>query len=382
MTRHSGCDAACERTFCGSIEKKVSCPRRSDSSFSRDWMNRSVVAAMMNCLGFWDNACGRSYRFDRFSPRLGRRMMSQSGFAGRDLVSIRDLSRADMDHILDMAEVMEPLYRKGTDMLHGKIMATLFFEPSTRTKLSFESAMTKLGGTALGFAETKGTSVEKGENLADTVRVVEKYADVLVIRHPLEGAARMAAEFSRVPVINAGSGAEEHPTQALLDLYTIKKELGTIDGISIGLIGDLRYGRTVHSLAYALSQYKVNLFLVSPDILQMRKEVAEEVSKKIEVTETPSLKEHLRELDVIYMTRVQKERFADLQEYEKVKGSYRLVAEDLDKTKKNSIVMHQLPRVDEVDPSVDSTSHAKYFQQVGNGVVLRMGLLGLVLGVL
>src|SRR5437016_650742 len=261
-------------------------------------------------------------------------MSGSPSFAGRDIVSIRDFSRKEIDHILDMAEVMEPLAKKGSDMLHGRIMATLFYEASTRTRLSFESAITRLGGTALGFAETKGTSVEKGENLADTVRVTEKYADVLVVRHPLEGAARMAAEFASVPVINAGSGAEEHPTQALLDLYTIRKEVG------------------------------------------------EEVSKKIQVTETPSLKDHLRELDVIYMTRVQKERFADLQEYEKVKGSYRLVAEDLDKTKKNSIVMHPLPRVDEVDPSVDSTPHAKYFQQVGNGVVLRMGLLGLVLGAL
>src|SRR5713101_2369906 len=323
---------------------------------------------------------GRSYRFDRFSPRLGRRIMSQSVFAGRDLVSIRDLSRADMDHILDMAEVMEPLYRKGSDMLHGKIMATLFFEPSTRTKLSFESAMTKLGGTALGFAETKGTSVEKGENLADTVRVVENYADVLVVRHPLEGAARMAAEFSKVPVINAGSGAEEHPTQALLDLYTIRKELGKIDGLNIGLIGDLRYGRTVHSLAYALAKYKVRLVLISPEILKMRKEVLEEVSKKIDVEETTSLQQHLKELDVIYMTRVQKERFGDLAEYEKVKGSYRLTSDELARAKKSSIVMHPLPRVDEIDSSVDSTSHAKYFPQVGNGVVLRMGLLGLVFG--
>jgi aspartate carbamoyltransferase catalytic subunit len=240
--------------------------------------------------------------------------------------------------------------------------------------------MTRLGGTALGFAETKGTSVEKGENLADTVRVVENYADVLVVRHPLEGAARMAAEFSKVPVINAGSGAEEHPTQALLDLYTIKKELGAIDGISIGLIGDLRYGRTVHSLAYALAKYKVRLVLISPEILRMRKEVLEEVSKKIDVEETTSLQQHLKELDVIYMTRVQKERFGDLAEYEKVKGSYRLTSDELSRAKKSSIVMHPLPRVDEIDSSVDSTSHAKYFSQVGNGVVLRMGLLGLVFG--
>ncbi len=190
-------------------------------------------------------------------------MPPTSNFAGRDIVSVRDLSRSEIDQILDMAQVMEPLAKTGSDMLHGKIMATLFYEPSTRTRLSFESAMTRLGGTALGFAETKGTSVEKGENLADTVRVVENYADVLVVRHPLEGAARMAAEFSRVPVINAGSGAEEHPTQALLDLYTIKKELGAIDGITIGLIGDLRYGRTVHSLAYALAKYKVRLVLIS-----------------------------------------------------------------------------------------------------------------------
>ncbi len=307
-------------------------------------------------------------------------MSKTVSFAGRDIVSIRDLSRGDMDHILDMAEVMEPLARKGSDMLHGKIMATMFFEPSTRTRLSFESAMTRLGGTALGFAETKGTSVEKGENLADTVRVVENYADVLVIRHPLEGAARMAAEFSKMPVINAGSGAEEHPTQALLDLYTIRKELGKIDGLNIGLVGDLRYGRTVHSLAYALSQYKVNLFLISPEILRTRKEVLDEVSRRIDVKETTSLTQHFKELDVIYMTRVQKERFADLAEYEKVKGSYRLTLDELARAKKSSIVMHPLPRLDEVDPGVDATGHAKYFSQVGYGVILRMALLALLLG--
>jgi len=275
---------------------------------------------------------------------------------------------------------MEPLARAGSDMLRGKIMATMFFEPSTRTRLSFESAMTRLGGTALGFSETKGTSVEKGENLADTVRVVESYADVLVVRHPLEGAARMAAEFAEVPVINAGSGAEEHPTQALLDLYTMRKELGSIDGLNVGLVGDLRFGRTVHSLAYALSQYKVRLFLISPDILRMRREVLEEVSKRIAVKEGLSMDEHLKELDVIYMTRVQKERFADLAEYEKVKGSFRLSADELAHARKNAIVMHPLPRVDEIGSDVDNTRHAKYFQQVWYGMVLRMSLLGLVLG--
>ena len=240
--------------------------------------------------------------------------------------------------------------------------------------------MARLGGTTLGFSETKGTSVEKGENLADTVRVVENYADVLVIRHPLEGAARMAAEFSKKPVINAGSGAEEHPTQALLDLYTIHKARGKIDGANIGLIGDLRYGRTVHSLAYALSQYKVNLFLVSPEILRMRREVLEEVSDRIHVKESASLQEVLPELDVIYMTRIQKERFADLAEYEKVRGSYRLTAHELSRARKDSIVMHPLPRVDEVAPDVDNTKHAKYFEQVWYGLVLRMGLLALLLG--
>src|SRR5213594_810030 len=225
-------------------------------------------------------------------------MPPTSNFVGRDMVSVRDLSRLEIDQILDMAQVMEPLMKTGSDMLHGKIMATLFFEASTRTRLSFESAMSRLGGASLGFSETKGTSVEKGENLADTVRVVENYADVLVVRHPLEGAARMAAEFSKTPVINAGSGAEEHPTQALLDLYTMRKELGKIDGLNIGLIGDLRYGRTVHSLAYALAKYKVRLVLISPEILKMRKEVLEEVSKKIDVKETASLTQHLKEMDV------------------------------------------------------------------------------------
>src|SRR6267143_261137 len=297
----------------------------------------------------------------------GRTIMSPKPvFAGKDIVSIRDLSREGIDHILDVAETMEPLAKSSSSMLRGKIMATLFFEASTRTRLS--------------FSETKGTSVEKGENLADTVRVVENYADVLVVRHPLEGAARMAAEFSKIPVINAGSGAEEHPTQALLDLYTIRKARGSIDGASVGLIGDLRYGRTVHSLAYALSQYKVNLFLISPEILRMRREVLEEVSNRVHVKESTSLHELLPELDVIYMTRIQKERFADLAEYEKVKGSYRLTAQELSRARKDSIVMHPLPRVDEVAPDVDNTKHAKYFEQVWYGLVLRRGLLALVLG--
>jgi len=303
-------------------------------------------------------------------------------FAGRDIVSIRDFSREEIDYVLQMTDVVEPMARKGSHTLDGKIMATLFFEPSTRTKLSFESAMYRYGGKCLGFAEPKAASVEKGENLADTVRVVENYADILVIRHSLEGAARLAAEFASVPVINAGTGAEEHPTQAMLDLYTIRKELGKIDGLNVVLAGDLRYGRTVHSLAYALSLYDINLHLVSPPSLRMRKEVLEEVSGRIKVEELEDLSKMMPHADVIYMTRIQKERFGSLEDYEKVRGSYRLTEDDLATAKPNMIVMHPLPRVDEIAFNVDNTSHAKYFKQVWYGLLVRMSLVGLVLGVL
>lgn len=303
-------------------------------------------------------------------------------FAGRDVVSIRDFSREEIDYVLQMTDVVEPMAKKGSHTLDGKIMATLFFEPSTRTKLSFESAMYRYGGKCLGFAEPKAASVEKGENLADTVRVVENYADILVIRHSLEGAARLAAEFASVPVINAGTGAEEHPTQAMLDLYTIRKELGKIDGLNVVLAGDLRYGRTVHSLAYALSLYDVNLHLVSPPSLRMRKEVLEEVSGRIKVHELEDLSRVIPQADVIYMTRIQKERFGSLEDYEKVRGSYRLSEDDLASAKPGMIVMHPLPRVDEIAFNVDKTPHAKYFKQVWYGLLVRMSLVGLVLGVL
>jgi aspartate carbamoyltransferase catalytic subunit len=303
-------------------------------------------------------------------------------FAGKDIVSIRDFRREEIDHILKTTDSVEPLARKGSDMLHGRILATAFFEPSTRTRLSFESAMYRLGGTCIGFADPRAASVEKGENLADTVRVIENYADALVIRHPLEGAARLAAEFASVPVINAGSGAEEHPTQALLDLYTMKREKGTIDGLTIGLVGDLRYGRTVHSLAYALAQYNVKLHLISPDQLRMRRDVLVEVERKIHLEESMDLMKLLPELDVIYMTRIQKERFPDLAEYEKVKGSYRLGVPELSSAKTNAIVMHPLPRVDEISPDVDGTAHSKYFKQVWYGLLTRMTLISLVLGAL
>lgn len=275
---------------------------------------------------------------------------------------------------------MEPLATKSSDMLRGKILATLFFEASTRTRLSFESAMHKLGGSTIGFAEAEIASVKKGENLADTIRTVENYADVIAMRHPLEGAARLAAEFSRVPIINGGSGAEEHPTQALLDLYTIVKEKGKVNGLKIAFVGDLRYGRTVHSLAYALSMYDVELFLISPETLRMRREVLQTIKQRIPVTEKTGLEKIVPAVDVLYVTRIQKERFPDPAEYVKVKGSYRIDLQTLSVAKKDLVILHPLPRVDEIASEVDNTPYARYFQQVWNGIVVRMALLALILG--
>jgi aspartate carbamoyltransferase catalytic subunit len=301
-------------------------------------------------------------------------------FKGRDIVSIKDFTRQEIDYILKTAASMEQTAKKGSNMLHGKILATLFFEPSTRTRLSFEAAMNKLGGTTIGFAEPKVAAIKKGENLADTIRVVENYADVLVLRHPLEGAARLAAEFSDVPVINAGSGAEEHPTQALLDLYTILKEKGTIDGLNITLMGDLRYGRTVHSLAYALSLYDVNLTLVSPELLRMRREVSDAIKQRINIVECSAVEDVLPETDVLYVTRIQEERFPDPAEYAKVSGTYKIDISTLEGAKKELIIMHPLPRVDEIAHEVDDTPYARYFQQVWNGIVTRTALLALIFG--
>ena len=301
-------------------------------------------------------------------------------FKDRDIISVKDFSRKEIDYILKIAETMEPIAVKGSDMLRGKILATLFFEPSTRTRLSFEAAMHKLGGSTIGFAESEIASVKKGENLADTVRTVENYADVIALRHPLEGAARLAAEFARIPVINGGSGAEEHPTQALLDLYTIRKEKGKIDGLKIAFVGDLRYGRTVHSLAYALSLYNIELFLISPDTLKMRKEVLKTIKERIPVTEKRNLEKIIPIVDVLYVTRIQKERFPEPAEYAKVKGFYKIDIKTLTAAKKDLIILHPLPRVDEIAAEVDNTPYARYFQQVWNGIVVRMAILSLILG--
>jgi aspartate carbamoyltransferase catalytic subunit len=301
-------------------------------------------------------------------------------FEGRDIISIKDFSRDEIDYVFKVAKTMEPLAEKGSEMLRGKILATLFFEASTRTRLSFESAMHKLGGATIGFAEAEIASVKKGENLADTIRTVDNYADVIALRHPLEGAARLAAEFSKVPIINGGSGAEEHPTQALLDLYTMVKEKGGIEGLKVALVGDLRYGRTVHSLAYALSLYKIELYLVSPETLRMRREVLQTIKERIPVTEKTSLEKIVPIVDILYVTRIQKERFPDPVEYAKVKGSYRIDLETLREAKKDLTILHPLPRVDEIATEVDNTPYARYFQQVRNGIVVRMALLALILG--
>lgn len=306
--------------------------------------------------------------------------MQRLKFQGRDITSIDEFTRKEIDYILKVSKTMEPFTLKGSDILKGKILATLFFEPSTRTRLSFESAMLKLGGSIIGFGDAETSSVKKGENLADTVRTVEKYSDIIALRHPLEGAAKLAAEFAEIPIINAGSGAEEHPTQALIDLYTIQKEKEKIDGLKVAMVGDLRYGRTVHSLAYALSLYNIELFLVSPESLRMRHEVLRVIQNKISVSESQSLEKIIPQVDVLYVTRIQKERFPDQAEYAKVKGIYRVDLKNIANAKKDMIILHPLPRIDEITAEVDTMPQARYFQQAGNGVVVRMALLALVLG--
>ncbi len=292
----------------------------------------------------------------------------------RHLISIDDLTKEDILYILDKAEKFEDVARgeRTLKLLEGKILANLFFEPSTRTRISFEVAMKRLGGEVINMTAQEASSIAKGETLADTIKVVSKYCDAIVIRHPLEGAARFAAENSDVPIINAGDGAGQHPTQTLLDLYTIKKECGKLSGISIALVGDLRYSRTIHSLIKALAMFDMEIYLVSPESLSLPEDILEEVDANVVRAE---LDEVIKTVDVLYVTRIQKERFPDEEEYRKVAGSYRITAELLEKAKESLIVMHPLPRVDEVEVKVDQTKHAKYFQQAFYGVPVRMAIL-------
>ncbi len=305
------------------------------------------------------------------------------GFRGRDIISIKDFSKREINYILNYARKMVS-YAKGEgyiEILKGKVLSSLFFEPSTRTRLSFESAMNRLGGRVIGFADPTATSQKKGESLADTIRMADAYSDAIVIRHPQEGAARLAAEFSDVPILNAGDGAGRHPTQCLLDLFTILMEKKKIEKQKVVLLGDLKYGRTVHSLAYALSLYGVELTFVSPETLKMPKEIVNECRELgVEPSSTSNLGKAIKDADVLYATRIQKERFPDAEEYSRVVGTYKIDNNLLKNASEKLIVMHPLPRVTEINPEVDRTPHALYFKQAFNGVPIRMALLSLVTG--
>ena len=304
-------------------------------------------------------------------------------FYGKDILSVKQFSRQDLDYIFGVAhEMQEMVSRVGTfDLLKGKILANLFYEPSTRTSSSFTSAMERLGGSVIPINEVRYSSVSKGESLPDTVRTLECYADVIVLRHPEVGASALAAKYARKPIINAGDGVGEHPTQALLDLFTIVAELGKIDGLTVTMLGDLKYGRTVHSLARLLSLYDVKLNYVSPDIFRMPEEIVAEIQQQgIFQAEYSSLDETIQNTDVLYVTRVQKERFSDLSEYEIVKNAFVITAETLKIAKDEMIVMHPLPRVGEISMDVDDDPRAAYFRQMEYGLYVRMALLAMVLG--
>ena len=294
-----------------------------------------------------------------------------------DLITMDDLNNKEIENLLDNAERLLPVAKGDVHLplLEGKVLANMFFENSTRTRMSFESAMKRLGGSVLNFSSA-GSSVAKGETLYDTMQMIDGYADVAAIRHPRQGAAQYTADAIDIPVLNAGDGAGNHPTQTLLDLFTVREAHGTLEGLNVVLVGDLRYGRTVHSLSHALVRFGATLTLVSPDSLRMPAEIVSDLTAGgAKVTETTDLAGTIDEADVIYMTRIQKERFPDEDEYSKVAGIYMLTASDLAGAKGGMIIMHPLPRVNEIHPSVDSTRHARYFQQAFNGVVARMALL-------
>ncbi|GBE18077.1 aspartate carbamoyltransferase catalytic chain [archaeon BMS3Abin16] len=297
-------------------------------------------------------------------------------FRGRDIISIRDFNRDEIEYILDKALEMAG---EGAPLMAGRILGLLFFEPSTRTRLSFEVAMKRLGGDVVGFSDSHLTSITKGESLSDTIKTVETYTDIIVVRHSREGAARLAAEASSKPVINAGDGPNQHPTQTLLDLYTIRKELGRLD-VKVTLMGDLKYGRTVHSLAYALALFDAEIDLVSPPGLEMPEEVITDL-KAMGARINVSNKLDISRAQVLYVTRIQKERFPDSEEYAKVRGAYKLTMESLHEAREDLIILHPLPRVQEIASEIDGTKHAKYFDQVANGVPVRMAVLALVTGV-
>jgi aspartate carbamoyltransferase catalytic subunit len=296
----------------------------------------------------------------------------------KHIISIKDLERPEIERLLAQAKRMHER-KYDENALRGKILGLLFFEPSTRTRMSFESAMARLGGTSITVGSVEACSIAKGETLADTIRVVSGYVDAIVLRHPKEGAARLASEFSKVPVLNAGDGAGQHPSQTLLDLYTISQSM-KIEGIDVGLIGDLLYGRTAHSLAYALSMYGARLHTLSPKGLELPANLVRELRDRgMELIEHERLEEVVSTIDVLYVTRIQRERFPDAASYFNVASSYRITPEILAGARKHAIVLHPLPRVDEIDPLVDRCPQAKYFEQSQNGVPVRMAMLQKVL---
>jgi aspartate carbamoyltransferase catalytic subunit len=291
------------------------------------------------------------------------------------IISAKDFSREDIDYILKKAKDVI-LNKKNSEVLKGKILATLFFEPSTRTRLSFESAMYRLGGNIIGFHTGDVSSIKKGESIADTIRTVENYSDGIVMRHNLEGAARLAAKFAKIPIINAGSGSGEHPTQALLDLLTITEEGHSLDNLNIGIMGDLKYGRTVHSLSILLSNFDANIYLISPKILMLRKRDKDFLQQRqVKYKEIEKYRDILSILDILYVTRIQKERFADIEEYEKVKDFFVFGKKDLAETKDEFKIMHPLPRITEISPAIDDSPKSIYFKQAYYGIPMRMAIL-------
>ena len=297
----------------------------------------------------------------------------------RSLISIYDYTPEEICHILDIAEDFEK--NRLQNLLNGRVIASLFFEPSTRTRLSFETAIQLLGGNVIGFNSTAGTSLQKGESLKDTIMMVASYADLIVMRNPVDGSARYASEVSKVPIINAGDGSNQHPTQCLLDLYSIRKTQGTLENLEITMVGDLKYGRTVHSLVQAMCNFNAKFNFVSPVELKMPSTVIQYIKNAgLEYHEYTELEEVIPHSDIIYMTRVQRERFPDPLEYEKVKNSYILRNEMLDNSKPNCRILHPLPRVNEIHTDVDPNPKAYYFQQAQNGLYVRQALIAAILG--
>ncbi len=305
---------------------------------------------------------------------------------GRDIISIRDLKKEEIELIHKKAGEMEQYARgeKKTNIMEGKILGTLFFEPSTRTRLSFTSAMQRMGGQVMGFTGTGITSVAKGESLTDTIKTVERYCDMIVIRHPMEGSARLAAEASTKPIINGGDGANQHPTQTLLDLYTINKMKGKMKGLNVTLLGDLKHARTMRSLATALAMFNANLMLVSPKGLEMSNDILNEIDKKYNTKpeQIHDIESGVKNADVVYICRIQKERFADKFEAERMQKAFRITPDVLKSCKEDVAILHPLPKVTEIDPRVDDMKCAKYFDQTFYGVPVRMAILGLVSGVI